>query len=857
MAVCNKQDVILHAVNSVLSQDYDNLELLIGLHQCKDGTASMLNQIKDPRVRSFWYLHDDQEVTLSNLRRQVTGEHVVVMDVDDIWPQMELRRQVEGSSVKQVDDRNGLSVMVVSKDRPFFLKALLDSFKDVNFDLTVLYLATKPEYAEAYEKVKQSVGWARFIDQGERGDMRPHFKEWLKTASDEVMVCPDDNICLGDVDTDAIKEYMSKGDKFGFTLRLHPGISNNHVRTHQYTIDNVGDNPVIEYKPHTDRTSSWGYVWEMSSTFYRKHDMERVVSLGPFGTINELESRGLNVFDSQQVGNMLCFRYAPITNIFVDTGIEGSKECVDEHIPNEMALKLFNDGEEVDVKATFQERDKKSTTHVKKLFLSSESKTLSNKAIVIVPFRNSIKYVDKCLKSIISQTYPDIGIIVADDMSDDGSIDVVKKLLKDRPDVIIISNTERKYVMRNIQGAIKRCSNDDSVIFVIDGDDELTEWTAIADMMEHHKTNDVVWSQYWFSNGEFGTNAPMIEPVAVRKYGWVTSHLRSFKKFLFDAIPERLYLDEDGEDFRVTGDMAFMMPILEMVPDEKRKFHDKILYKYNLHEDNVGYTKEGHKDQVRAEKWIRSQPRVPRHWRYYTPGVTVVVSAYNQMKELQLFMEAMYFQTVSPVEVIIADDGSDDSLVGWGLSLKDKYPFKVTVVERKHEGYRLASLNNLGARMVLTDRILFTNADVLHDYSSIEAHAELPSSTVGAGMIKGIVRKDGIMDLVRSRDMASIDAAGRNNFSFLGLDPAKDQAGVWGGNLSVPSRAFSGAEYDESYEGWGGEDADMVGRLVKNGAAVKWVQESVGYHMKHEFKPYHYESKGAKKYIAEQSDKEK
>ena len=91
--------------------------------------------------------------------------------------------------------------------------------------------------------------------------------------------------------------------------------------------------------------------------------------------------------------------------------------------------------------------------------------------------------------------------------------------------------------------------------------------------------------------------------------------------------------------------------------------------------------------------------------------------------------------------------------------------------------------------------------------------------------------------------------SGRSNVGFMGLDPAKDQAGVWGGNLSVPTAIFREVGgFDDGFVGWGAEDADLVGRMVKAGAAVRWVSESVGRHLEHPFRVYHREAIGTKRY---------
>ena len=52
------------------------------------------------------------------------------------------------------------------------------------------------------------------------------------------------------------------------------------------------------------------------------------------------------------------------------------------------------------------------------------------KASVIVTNYNNAKYIDKCIKSLISQSYKNIEIIFVDDNSNDNSLTIVKKYKK-------------------------------------------------------------------------------------------------------------------------------------------------------------------------------------------------------------------------------------------------------------------------------------------------------------------------------------------------------------------------------------------------------------------------------------------
>ena len=46
---------------------------------------------------------------------------------------------------------------------------------------------------------------------------------------------------------------------------------------------------------------------------------------------------------------------------------------------------------------------------------------------VIVPVYNTKKYLEKCLDSLVNQTLDEIEIVIIDDGSTDGSIDILRK----------------------------------------------------------------------------------------------------------------------------------------------------------------------------------------------------------------------------------------------------------------------------------------------------------------------------------------------------------------------------------------------------------------------------------------------
>lgn len=112
---------------------------------------------------------------------------------------------------------------------------------------------------------------------------------------------------------------------------------------------------------------------------------------------------------------------------------------------------------------------------------------MNNKVSIIIPVYNVSRYLEKCLSSVISQTYQDIEVIVVDDGSTDDSYKVVEKY---------IAIDERIVLHRKENGGLSSARNygllkmtGDYLIF-LDGDDFLAV-DAISTLMSRFNDNDI------------------------------------------------------------------------------------------------------------------------------------------------------------------------------------------------------------------------------------------------------------------------------------------------------------------------------------------------------------------------------
>ena len=88
---------------------------------------------------------------------------------------------------------------------------------------------------------------------------------------------------------------------------------------------------------------------------------------------------------------------------------------------------------------------------------------------VIVPNYNNEKYIEQCIRSIVSQDYPISEIIVYDDASTDSSPSILEKLESEIDILKVIYGKENVGVSTARDIAIKATSSE--YVTMIDGDD--------------------------------------------------------------------------------------------------------------------------------------------------------------------------------------------------------------------------------------------------------------------------------------------------------------------------------------------------------------------------------------------------
>ncbi|HIT10894.1 MAG TPA: glycosyltransferase family 2 protein [Candidatus Onthousia faecigallinarum] len=205
------------------------------------------------------------------------------------------------------------------------------------------------------------------------------------------------------------------------------------------------------------------------------------------------------------------------------------------------------------------------------------------KISIIVSAYNVEKYIEKCISSLLKQTYTNFEIIVVDDCSQDKTLSLLKKMAREDSRLKILHNRENHGLSYSRNKALKEASG--AYYGFVDADDFVpldfyeTLYTALKDQKADMSFCDI--NVIYEDKGNYQEKVALCEgkPTALHAINHglaATCCNKLFKKEVF------LYPFEDG---KINEDVATILPIV--IKAQKLAYTKDTYYNYIQHKGSI------------------------------------------------------------------------------------------------------------------------------------------------------------------------------------------------------------------------------------------------------------------------------
>lgn len=234
---------------------------------------------------------------------------------------------------------------------------------------------------------------------------------------------------------------------------------------------------------------------------------------------------------------------------------------------------------------------------------------------IITPVYNAENWIGKCIQSVKKQRHEDFIQVIVNDGSTDKTLDCTREAVGRDKRIIILNNPSRLGTGHSHfigHKELSKISDDEDIFVHLDGDDWFAHDNVLNVLEDTYRKKDV-----WVTYGNYRTTdgSPSICKDWNRKVparmqilrGWHFSHLRTYKKFLWDKVELGDLTDRSGKFLTSAADTAIMSPILELAGD-RVEYIDQILCVYNR-DNPLNVHKDRLSDQYRCALEVVRKPR--------------------------------------------------------------------------------------------------------------------------------------------------------------------------------------------------------------------------------------------------------
>ena len=221
--------------------------------------------------------------------------------------------------------------------------------------------------------------------------------------------------------------------------------------------------------------------------------------------------------------------------------------------------------------------------------------------------------------------------------------------------------------------------------------------------------------------------------------------------------------------------------------------------------------------------------------------ISVIVTTYNRPDALRAVLASLAAQTDTAFEVLVADDGSRAETAEAVTAEGVHFPVPLRHLWQEDDGFRAAAARNLAVAASCGDYLVFIDGDCILRPDFVAAHRSLAESGWFVAGNRVLLSEDFTKKLLLT-PMIALHGDSRLTWlgrrlsgainrwlplcHFAGQRWRKRQPQRWQGartcNLAMWRSDFDAINgFDEAFQGWGHEDADLAIRLLHAGVQRK------------------------------------
>ena len=226
-------------------------------------------------------------------------------------------------------------------------------------------------------------------------------------------------------------------------------------------------------------------------------------------------------------------------------------------------------------------------------------------------------------------------------------------------------------------------------------------------------------------------------------------------------------------------------------------------------------------------------------------NISLIITTYNWKEALQISLQSALDQTLSPLEIIVADDGSGPETAELVQKMGSSSPIPVHHSWQEDCGFRVARSRNKAIAMARGEYLILIDGDMVLEPHFVADHCRHARSgffvqgsrvLLNQSFTKQLLANGSPGISLGSNCMGNRKNSLRSPFlARMFSTKSKRLPGIRSCNFAFwKEDALRVNGFNEAFVGWGREDSEFAARLLNYGLSRRNLRfQAIGYHLHH------------------------